>query len=200
MPPRASGVFLNVPFDRPYEPIFIGLVGALVHLGKRPTTVLELGGGAALRIDRLISAIRENPFSVHDLSRVRLSPRAAGGVPRFNMPFELGLAVAVSRSDRRRPRHGFVLLESRPFRLQHSLSDMNGYDPLIHNDTQGGGIRLMFEAFSAAGSADLGPARRLVRRLREVAIQLKRDHRAETVFSRTICNELIDAASRLRGR
>jgi predicted ABC-type ATPase len=77
---------------------------------------------------------------------------------------------------------------------------MNGYDPLIHNDTQGGGIRLMFEAFSAAGSADLGPARRLVRRLREVAIQLKRDHRAETVFSRTICNELIDAASRLRGR
>jgi len=200
MPQSASRVFLNVPFDKPYEPIFIGLVGALIHLGKYPTTVLELGGGAAPRMDRLIAAIRGNPFSVHDLSRVEPSGRGAGAVPRFNMPFELGLAVAVSLSDRRRPRHGFVLLESRRFRLQRSLSDMNGYDPLIHNDTQGGAIRAMFEAFSVAGPADMGPARRLVRRLGQVANRLKREHRADTVFSRTMCNELIDMAARLRGQ
>jgi hypothetical protein len=89
-----SNVFLNIPFDKVYEPIFIGLVGALVHLGKRPTTVLELGGGAAPRMNRLINAIRGNTFSVHDLSRVEVSGRGAGAVPRFNMPFETGLAVA----------------------------------------------------------------------------------------------------------
>ena len=200
MPQSASRVFLNVPFDKPYEPIFIGLVGALIHLGKYPTTVLELGGGAARRMDRLIAAIRGNLFSVHDLSRVELSGRGMSAVPRFNMPFELGLAVAVSLSDRRRPRHGFVLLESRPFRLQRSLSDMNGHDPFIHNGTQGGAIRSMVEAFSIAGPTDMGAARRLVRRLGRVADNLKRAHRADTVFSRTICNELIDAASRLRGQ
>jgi len=56
------------------------------------------------------------------------------------MPFELGLAVALSLSESRRQRHGFVLLESKRFRLQRSLSDMNGYDPLIHHGTQGGAI------------------------------------------------------------
>lgn len=194
----ANDVFLNIPFDGAYEPIFIGLVGALVHLGRRPTTVLELGGGAAPRMDRLIGAIRGNAFSVHDLSRVEPSGRGAGAVPRFNMPFELGLAVAVSRSESRRPRHGFVLLESKRFRLQRSLSDMNGYDPLIHHGTQGGAIHSMFEAFSAAEAADIGAARRLVRRLSQVADGLKRAHRAKTVFSRTMCNELIGMATRLR--
>ena len=191
-------VFLNVPFDKDYEPIFLGLLGALVHLGKHPTTVLELGGGAAPRMDRLIEAIRGNAFSVHDLSRVEPSGRGASAVPRFNMPFELGLAVAVSLSAHRRPKHGFVLLESRRFRLQRSLSDMNGYDPLIHNGTQGGAIRAMFEAFSTAGPADFGAARRLVRRLSEVAVGLKRAHGAKTVFSRTMCNELTEMATRLR--
>jgi hypothetical protein len=198
MPQSTNRVFLNVPFDKPYEPIFIGLVGALVHLGKRPTTVLELAGGAAPRLDRLIAAIRENPFSVHDLSRVEPSGRGPSAVPRFNMPFELGLAVAVSLTERQRPRHGFVLLESRPFRIQRSLSDMNGHDPFIHNGTQGGAIRSMVEAFSIAGPTDIGAARRLVRRLGHVADNLKRTHRADTLFSRTMCNELIDAATRLR--
>ena len=198
MPPSGSRVFLNVPFDKAYEPVFIGLVGALVHLGKRPTTVFDLGGGLAPLIDRLISAIQDNAFSVHDLTRVELSGTGAAAVPRFNMPFELGLAVAVSLIDRRQPRHSFVLLESSRFRLQRSLSDMNGYDPFIHNGTQGGAVRAMFEAFSEAGSSDMGAARRLVKRLRQVAERLKRRHRARSMFNRTICSELIDAATRLR--
>ena len=198
---RSAGtVFLNVHFDKPYEPIFIGLLGALVSLGKRPTTVLELGGGAAPRLDRLIDAIRGNPFSVHDLSRIELSGRGVGAVPRFNMPFELGLAVAVSLSERRRPRHGFVLLETKPFRLQRSLSDMNGYDPLIHKGTQGGAVRTMFEAFAGRGAADITAARRLVRRLDQVADRLRRSHGASTIFSRAICDELTATATRLRGQ
>lgn len=51
-------------------------------------------------------------------------------VPRFNMPFELGLAVSAAK----RPggTHQFRVLEARPHRLQQSLSDMNGYDPYVH--------------------------------------------------------------------
>lgn len=193
-----SRVFLNVPFDGSYEPVFIGLVGALVFLGKRPTTVLELEGGAESRLDRLVAAIRDNPVSLHDLSRVELSGRRSGAVPRFNMPFELGIAVALSRSDPLRRRHGLVLMESRRFRIQRSLSDMNGFDPFIHNGTRGGAIRSVFEAFAVAGAADVGAARGFVRRLSDFAERLKREHRTRTVFTRTLCNELTEAATRLR--
>ena len=191
-------VFLNVPFDTAYEPIFIGLVAALVHLGKRPTTVLELGGGDAPRLDRLLEQISGTGFSVHDLSRVRLSGRGRGAVPRFNMPFELGLAVAVARLRKHEPTHAFALLESRPYRLQRSLSDMNGYDPKIHYGTRSGAVRCMFEIFADAAPADVWSARRLAEALTRVARQLKREHRVRTVFSRVVFNDLLAAATMLR--
>ena len=46
------------------------------------------------------------------------------------MPFELGLAIG--RTQRRRPRHEWFVFEARRFRLQRSLSDLNGTDPYIH--------------------------------------------------------------------
>lgn len=41
------------------------------------------------------------------------------------MPFELGLVVV-------RPSAKWFVFESKPFRLQKTLSDLNGHDPLIH--------------------------------------------------------------------
>lgn len=168
-------VFLNIPFDAAYEPIAVGLVAALVHLGIQPTTVLELGGGAAPRLDRLLEQIRGSDFSVHDLSRVQVSGRGRGAVPRFNMPFELGLAVAVARLDRDRSAHTCALLEARPYRLQRSLSDMNGFDPIIHNGTRAGAVRSMFEIFAVTSPADLRSALRLAAGLARAAKRLKRD-------------------------
>jgi hypothetical protein len=193
-------VFLNIPFDSAYEPIFIGLFAALVHLGKRPVTVLQLGGGVAPRLDRLLEQIRSSAFSVHDLSRVQLSGRGCGAVPRFNMPFELGLAVAVARLDRIQSAHTCALLEARPFRLQRSLSDMNGFDPIIHNGTRAGAVRSMFEIFAVTSPADLRSALRLAARLARASKQLKRDHRTRTLFTRVVFNELFMAAALLRGR
>lgn len=193
-------VFLNIPFDIAYEPIFIGLVAALVHLGKHPITVLELGGGVAPRLDRLLEQIRSSAFSVHDLSRVQVSGRGRGAVPRFNMPFELGLAVAVARLDRDRSAHTCALLEARPYRLQRSLSDMNGFDPIIHNGTRAGAVRSMFEIFAVTSPADLRSALRLAARLARAANRLKRDHGTRSVFTRVVFNELYTAAALLRGR
>lgn len=194
------GVFLNVPFDSAYEPTFIGLVAALVYLGMRPTTVLQLGSDGSARLDRLLEQIRCSGFSVHDLSRVRLSGQGRGAVPRFNMPFELGLAVGVARLLRTNSAHVFALLEARPYRLQRSLSDMNGFDPMIHNGSRAGAVRCMFEIFAGARPTDLQSALRLARRLTRVLKQLKRDHRVRSVFSRVLFNELFAAATLLRER
>ena len=52
--------------------------------------------------------------------------------PRFNMPFELGLAVANHKRTKDGKRQWFVC-EARHLRLLKSLSDLNGTDPYIHN-------------------------------------------------------------------
>src|SRR6266581_9443556 len=66
------------------------------------------------RLERIRELLTRCRFSFHDLSRVELS----NGTPRFNMPFELGLAVETSH----RQEHQWFVLEARPFRLQRSLS------------------------------------------------------------------------------
>ena len=48
------------------------------------------------------------------------------------MPFELGMAVALARGNNSRR---FVLLETKRYRLQRTLSDLNGFDPGIHEGT-----------------------------------------------------------------
>ena len=73
--------------------------------------------------------MRHCRYSVHDLSRVQLSgpvPRT----PRFNMPFELGVAVTWTALNPKL--HEWFLFEEQPHRLQRSLSDVSGTDPYIH--------------------------------------------------------------------
>ena len=114
------------------------------------------------------------------------------------MPFELGLAVAVARQVRGESAHAFALLEARPFRLQRSLSDMNGFDPKIHNGTRAGAVRCMFEIFAESAPADLRTALRLAGNLTRVSKQLKRVHGARSLLSRVGFNELFTAATMLR--
>jgi hypothetical protein len=59
--------------------------------------------------------------------------------PRFNMPFELGLAVAW---DRLVPgRHTWYVMESRDRRVFKSLSDLAGTDIYVHDGTPDGVFR-----------------------------------------------------------
>ena len=95
-------VFLNVPFDESYERLFVALIVSLIAIGRKPRCVLELPEQGQGRLARLIGLIGLCPVSIHDLSRV--------GLPvRFNMPFELGMAVALARGSKSRR---FVLLEA----------------------------------------------------------------------------------------
>jgi hypothetical protein len=80
------------------------------------------------RLDRILELISACGYSFHDLSRVQRS----GGAPRFNMPFEVGLAVATARW--RPVNHQWFLFEATPFRVQRTLSDLGGTDPYIHGD------------------------------------------------------------------
>lgn len=64
------------------------------------------------------------------------------------MPFELGLAVA-TRSTRR---HDWWVLETRPYRLQRSLSDLAGFDPQIHGGRPLRMLQIIDDMFSRPGT------------------------------------------------
>ena len=93
-------VFLNLPYHPSYERLFVAYITGITALGLAPRTALELTGGAR-RLDRIRQLLEECRYSVHDLSYLRLDPPAPR-TPRFNMPFELGVAYGHSRHNESR--------------------------------------------------------------------------------------------------
>ena len=178
-------VFLNVPFDKDYEPLFVALISVLVALGRVPHSVLEVpehGDGRLVRIFRLI---RSCPVSIHDLSRVDLPVR-------FNMPFELGIAVALSRIEKR---HKFMILEAERHRLQTTLSDANGIDPGIHGATIKGIISCVLSHLGKPhGNPEPKTVAQIHQQLWKATSFLKTSHGRDTIYSRTIFGELVAGA------
>lgn len=144
--PRAK-VFLNLPYDPKFENLFLSYICAIHAFGMDPRVTLEIPGGQR-RLDRIFDLIRSCEFSVHDLSRVQLD-RARPRTPRFNMPFELGLAVAWEMTGS--GRHTWFVMEAMNYRLAKSLSDLNGTDPYIHGGTIAGVFREMGNALVRKG-------------------------------------------------
>ena len=92
---RSPNVFVNVPFDDKYEPLFEALVFTISACGYRVRCALEDDDSGDIRLDKLVELIRECPRSIHDLSRIE---PGENDLPRFNMPFELGLALGAKNS------------------------------------------------------------------------------------------------------
>ena len=187
-PVDSASVFLNVPYDKGYEPLLITLVGAFVCLGLKPRCVLEIQETGQGRLERIQALLESCRASVHDLSRV--------GTPvRFNMPFELGLACNLARY---RGNHDIIVLEKQPFRLDRTLSDLKGRDPLVHEGKCGALVGCVLDAFETGeGNPEAAAVRRVTRRLRRVASTIRQKTLAETVFRRSVFQRLVSAAVEL---
>ena len=123
-------VFLNIPYDKKFEKLFLAFIAGTSAFGLVPRATLEIRKSSN-RLDKIFDLIKACQYSIHDLSRVELD-RDKPQTPRFNMPFELGLSVAWSRISQNR-RHRWFVCESDGYRLQKSLSDLNGIDPKVHS-------------------------------------------------------------------
>ena len=136
MPPQPdpNGVFLNVPYDEDFSSLYVAYIVGLCQLGLTPHLASEISGGKR-RLNRIFELIRGCRYSIHDLSRVEVSP-GPSAVPRFNMPLELGMTITweILHPDQ----HTWFVWESEPYRLQRSLSDLNGTDANIHKGTPNG--------------------------------------------------------------
>jgi len=142
-PVKPNAVFVNIPYDERFRRLYLAYIVGLTHLGLEPRATLGIPSGER-RLDRILALIQSCRYSIHDLSRVQLD-RTPPRTPRFNMPFELGLAVTWAKLHPRR--HGWFVLESVVRRLPKSLSDLDGSDPHIHNSTVEGVMRELCNAF-----------------------------------------------------
>jgi hypothetical protein len=139
---NSKAVFLNIPYDPNFESLCLAYICGLACFGLVPRATLEIPGNR--RLDRIITLIQECSFSIHDLSRVQLDPYKPR-TPRFNMPFELGLAVAVEKLVD--PSHSWYIFEAVNRRTEKSLSDIAGTDVYVHGGTVGGIFKQLANAF-----------------------------------------------------
>ncbi|MEI7733401.1 MAG: hypothetical protein WCO56_27770 [Verrucomicrobiota bacterium] len=184
----SQAVFLNVPFDTSYERLLVAQISVLVALGRIPHCVLEIPEEGQGRLNRILKLLQQCPVSIHDLSRV-------GTPARFNMPFELGIAFALSRIN---TRHSFIVLEKKRHRLTKTLSDLNGIDPGIHNGSPKGVIACLLSTLGRpAGMPPLNEVDFIYRRLWKAVPELRRTHNRKNIFSRMIFLDLVRAATLL---
>jgi hypothetical protein len=124
-------VFINCPFDDQYRTCFEALVFTITARGFRVRCALEEETSGDIRYDKLCRLIAESDRSIHDLSRTEIGDNEP---PRFNMPFELGLAFGAKRfgGPRQRVKTALIMVAEK-YRLPVYLSDLAGNDPAIHN-------------------------------------------------------------------
>lgn len=129
-------VFINCPFDADYAPTFRALVFAVFACGFRARTALELDDAAETRIEKLYRIVEQCRYGIHDLSRTELSP--ATGLPRFNMPFELGVFLGAKRyGDEAQRVKRCLVLDREPHRYERFISDLKGVDVHSHEANAG---------------------------------------------------------------
>lgn len=126
-----TNVFVNCPFDRTYKPLFDAIIFSIHDLGFKARHSL-IDDSEAVRLTRIAKEIAGCKYSIHDISRVESTGSLA--LPRFNMPFEAGIAYCHYYLGTRSNQHHFLLLDSKPYRYQASLSDAAGLDPKIHEE------------------------------------------------------------------
>jgi hypothetical protein len=184
---RIASVFLNIPYDERFENLYLAYVVGLIQLGLRVNAAVAAPNQG--RLATIIKLIDRSDFSIHDLSRIETS----SGVPRFNMPVELGLALY--RSHVTRGKHRVFIFEGKRFRAQRSTSDVNGIDPQIHRGTAKGLMAGLRNILRQPGDVTTVPEmlasyRAVKRRLP----QLRRNAGGKSLFEAAVFRDITVAA------
>ena len=124
-------VFINCPFDDTYKQLFDATVFAVHDLGFQARHAL-IDDDIPIRLKRIAEEMVRSTYSIHDLSRVELG--GALNLPRFNMPFEAGIAFGLNEFAAPGRKHHFLLLDAKPYRYQADLSDAAGLDIKVHDN------------------------------------------------------------------
>lgn len=128
----AKDVFINCPFDRGYKTLFDAIVFSVFFCGFRARCALEIGDSAQVRIEKIFKIIFECKYGLHDISQTGLDART--NLPRFNMPFELGLFLAAKHfGTGKQKQKACLIVDAKQYRYRKFFSDIAGLDIQAHN-------------------------------------------------------------------
>lgn len=130
MTPR--NVFINCPFSPDYLDHFRAITFTVIRSGFEARCAQEHDDASEVRYDKICRIIRDCGFGIHDISKTELD--ADSHLPRFNMPFELGLFLgAIKFGPRSISGKKTMVLDREPYRYQKFLSDIGGQDIHCHH-------------------------------------------------------------------
>jgi hypothetical protein len=140
-----SRVFLNCPFDKQYIPIFEAIVFTILDCGFEVRSALEDMNSMTPRLNKIIKLIKICRLGIHDLSRTEQDKQTK--LPRFNMPFELGIFWGAKEyGDKDQKRKECLILDSglkNNHRYKKFISDIAGYDIEVHQNDPSKAIKLV---------------------------------------------------------
>lgn len=133
-PAYEKSVFINCPYDPQFQDLLWAIVFAVAAHGFVPRSARETDGSAEPRFLRILRALSQSKYSIHDLSR--FTGEGLDNFARFNMPLELGIACALrfERELSARP-HNWLVLVPEGFSYQKFVSDLAGFDPGRHSQS-----------------------------------------------------------------
>jgi hypothetical protein len=168
-----DSVFVNCPFDDTYKPLLDAQLFCIHDCGFFARTALEVSGSGETRLDKIVRIIRESRYSVHDISRVEIS--AASPLPRFNMPFECGLAFGsfFFEAGAKPGLRDLLLLAAENFQDKLTLSDLAGQDAAYHGNQPELVIKAV-RKFLASKSRGLLPTGSTIRGHEAIAARFER--------------------------
>jgi hypothetical protein len=124
-------VFINAPFDDEYKDIFNAIIFTVFYYGFIPRCALEVEDAGEVRIDKIQRIIAQSKYGIHDICRTELCE--VNALPRFNMPFELGLFLGAKKFGAKEQKHKVCLiLDNDKWRYQKYISDIAGQDIRAH--------------------------------------------------------------------
>jgi hypothetical protein len=138
----APVAFINLPYAKRYEKVYLAFIAGISGYGLVPTAAVR-DPSSRFQLDRILELISAAQYSFHDLSWMSLD-RKAPRTPRLNMAFELGLAIAMSRSPQ--IQHEWFVFDTVPYRMDKALSDLGGIRPRIHDLSAQSVLRCLMNA------------------------------------------------------
>lgn len=122
-----KNIFINCPFDDQYQPLFDAIIFTIIDCGYIPRNALEENDSSHIRLEKIVKIIKDCKYSIHDISRTELD--AENSLPRFNMPFELGICIGAKfLGTPKQQNKKALILDTERFRYQKYISDIAGQD------------------------------------------------------------------------
>jgi len=165
-------VFINCPFDIQYLPIFRVIIFTIFDCGYIARCAREIDDSSEVRIDKITRIISECKYGIHDISRTE--PDKETNLPRFNMPFELGMFLGAKRfGDDKQKKKICLILDKAPYRYHSFISDIAGQDIQPHNNKVPEAIRVVREWLNNASKGVILPGgKKILERYRKFTSKL----------------------------